>query len=1351
MITSLRPSRQPLGIPRDFGQNHASVGVPHGRINATRNGIFFMQKFICRLGFVLALIFTGAGLLRAEAAVDGQLTVWHPIAVTFAGPEASERDNAPNPFYDMRLLVTFTGPSNERFVVPGFFDGDGHGGPKGNAWQVRFTPNASGEWKYQASLRTGPGIAIDLDHSAGKEVSLPDSSGTFNVTPLDPKAPGFLKWGRLGYADKHYLKFQDGPYWIRGGTDEPENFLAYNGFENTPPKHKYADHLSDWREGDPDWGDGKGRAIIGVLNYLAREHVNSIYFLTMNIGGDGKDVWPWTSPIDPKGNPANDNFHFDTAKLRQWEIVFAYAQRLGIALHVVFNEAESANKRELDEGELGPERKLYYREMIARFGHHPALQWNLCEEYNLDFDFGPERIRTFADYIREVDPYDHPITVHSAGNPVEALRFTYGDKRFDLTSIQLNQKPIHEVTEAIYRETDKAGRPLPVSLDEFTLDRGQRASHIPVDDAEGQRREKLWPTFLSGGMIEFILEDLLKTDSFKTPQRAKLWQYVWYARRFMEENLPFWEMQPADDLSEGSATIPLGIGKGQKVPLGPQVFAKKGEVYAVFYPTATATGTLDLSDLKGSAELRWFNPRSGEFEGERLPITGGAKHPIGTPPSRPDADWVVLIKQAERSPSASNHFPGKEWESRSPESAGLDGKKLDLFAEHLGGDGCIVRDGALIKTWGKFDANKDWASAAKPLLSMLLLLAVQEGRLKSVDALVKDTGWPLSEKDALMTYRHLANMVSGYSCEEVPGSAWGYNDYAIQLYAKSLEKIFRTSLNDAFNQRLAVLQFEDGEIFGSRHGTGVTASPRDFARIGWLWLNRGKWSEKEIINARLMEEFLRPGVAADLPRTKRKTSDYLTIGSYGGGTDQTPYGPGVYGFNLWFNRRLSSGQLVWPGLPEDSFQANGMWNRDTVTVIPSLRMVAAVRGAAHDKFIPGDSSNGFNQNMALLAQAAGYQPATEQNREAPAVTSISTRGFMDSAHHWYKIKDESRVIQATPNQKQHDPSQVKEIAQNILLFQRDNGGWPKDYDMQAILTDEQKKAIKETHAKQDTSYDNHNIHSQVDYLARAYSMTNIPAWRDACLRGFDFMLASQFASGGFPQRYPNPTGYSAHITFNDGVMIGILNLFKDASDHQPQWSWLDEGRRKKAKEAVDLGVACILRCQIRVDGKRVGWCQQHDENSFEATTARTFELASICPQDTTEIVRFLMRLDRPTEEILSAINQTSEWLDKVKLVGIRTERVPAPVVEFQRHRSEFDVVVIEDSAARPIWARHYEIGTDRPIFAGRDGVKKYSLAEIERERRTGTPWYGYWPESFLKTDYPKWQAELAKPVTAGKQ
>jgi len=579
-----------------------------------------------------------------QPVVEGQRRVWQPLTISFGGPKAGENDTAPNPFLDFRLQVRLTAPSGRTYHAPGYFDGDGHGGGNGDVWRARFTPDEAGRWRFQASFRAGANVAVSLDPQAGNATAFDGAGGEFDVAERDAAAAGFRKWGRLEYVGKHYLKFRDGPYWIRGGADEPENLLAYAGFDDTLPSHTYSAHVADWRPGDPDWGNGQARGIIGAINYLAASHVNSIYFLLMNVGGDGSDVWPWLA-VDRKGNPANDNLHFDISKLRQWETVFDHAQRNGIFLHFVFNEAEEPNKRELDDGELGPERKLYYREMIARFGHHLALEWNLCEEYNLRFDFGPQRVRDFADYIRSVDPYHHPVTVHSAGDPLEKLRFTFGDARFSLTSIQLNQRPIHEVTEQFRRATAEAGRPLPISLDEFTLDRGQASAAQPVDEAVGHRREKLWPTYLSGGIIEFILDDLLETDSFKTPEREQLWKFTWFARRFMEEQLPFWEMEPADNIVTGGATITVRAGRGKTVELGPQVFAKPGEVYAVYLPDASPAGVLDLSAAAGEFKLSWYNPRSGEFAGAPRAITGGRPIPLGDPPSEPAEDWVVLVKR----------------------------------------------------------------------------------------------------------------------------------------------------------------------------------------------------------------------------------------------------------------------------------------------------------------------------------------------------------------------------------------------------------------------------------------------------------------------------------------------------------------------------------------------------------------------------------------------------------------------------------------------------------------------------------------------------------------------------------
>ena len=498
-------------------------------------------------------------------------------------------------------------------------------------------------------------MAISLDADAGSPAAFDGASGKFDVKPLDPEAPGYYKWGRLEYVGKFYLKFKDGPYWIKGGPDSPEDFLAYAGFANTTPTYHFKPHVSDWKSGDPDWDDGKGRGIIGALNYLSSVHANTIFLLTMNVGGDYKNVWPWAGEIDPEGNPDNDNLHFDLKKLSQWEIVFAHAQRKGIFLHFVFNEGEVPNKYELDGGKLGPERKLYYRELLARFGHHLALEWNLCEEYNLPFQnpaLTKDTIRQFAGYVQAVDPYGHPITVHTSGDAFAELQFIFGDKRFSITSIQAVQQPVGPLVERFREATAKAGRPLPVAIDEFTVYQpGQEYSWTAMDNPQRHRMEKLWATYLSGGIIEFILEDeLKKTESFKTPARAALWKYTWYARKFMEENLPFWEMEPADDLITGEAMLTVIENTSYshrhdllKHEIGAQVFTKPGVVYAVYLPVARSGAKIDLSAAKGAMTLRWYNPRTGEFDGTPRSVNGGGIVEIGSPPSQIGQDWTLLI------------------------------------------------------------------------------------------------------------------------------------------------------------------------------------------------------------------------------------------------------------------------------------------------------------------------------------------------------------------------------------------------------------------------------------------------------------------------------------------------------------------------------------------------------------------------------------------------------------------------------------------------------------------------------------------------------------------------------------
>ncbi|TWU41094.1 pectate lyase [Novipirellula artificiosorum] len=380
---------------------------------------------------------------------------------------------------------------------------------------------------------------------------------------------------------------------------------------------------------------------------------------------------------------------------------------------------------------------------------------------------------------------------------------------------------------------------------------------------------------------------------------------------------------------------------------------------------------------------------------------------------------------------------------------------------------------------------------------------------------------------------------------------------------------------------------------------------------------------------------------------------------------------------------------------------------------------------------------------AALDQACAEGPTGPKgplkSEKASHLEPIDLSPFGSCIHHWRDLRDESRFIQVEKDQPSYRPEQVREIVNNILLFQRSNGGWPKDYDMTAVLTANQRAQVIATRDNDDTSYDNGNLHSQVAYLARAVSQVNDPRWRNACQSGFDFILRSQYAHGGFPQRFPKPNSYHAHITFNDGVMMGILNVLQDAAEGAKHFAWLDDDRRQQARRAVASGIDCILRCQIQRNGKRTGWCQQHHEETFQPQPARTFELASLCPQETTEIVRFLMRDASPSDEVNESVDSAIAWLKTVRLTNLRIEKVKSTRESFLRHDTDIDVVVIQDPNGKPIWARHYEIETDRPVFAGRDGIKKYELASIERERRTGTAWYGTWPQALLEREYPQWR------------
>lgn len=312
------------------------------------------------------------------------------------------------------------------------------------------------------------------------------------------------------------------------------------------------------------------------------------------------------------------------------------------------------------------------------------------------------------------------------------------------------------------------------------------------------------------------------------------------------------------------------------------------------------------------------------------------------------------------------------------------------------------------------------------------------------------------------------------------------------------------------------------------------------------------------------------------------------------------------------------------------------------------------------------------------------------------------------------------------------------IADNFILYQRSSGGWPKNVEMAKVVSDTERAAILSQKNNNDSTIDNGATYTQLSFLAQVYTAQRQERHRESFLKGFDYLLKAQYPNGGWPQFYPDPRGYHKHITFNDGAMIGVMKLLRDVAHAKPVYSFVDEARRASAAKAVEKGIECILKTQVIVNGRRVVWGAQHDEVTFAPAAARTFEPASLSAGESVDIVRFLMSIKDPSPAIVDAVESAVKWFEETELKGVKWIENADP-----SQPGGIDRVVVKDPN-RSIWARFYEIGSNRPIFAGRDGVVKYDLAQIEHERRINYNWYIDGPAKLLKRDYPAWRKRTAK-------
>jgi len=605
-----------------------------------------------RSALITALLIVLVTSCQQKTQITGELKMWHKITLSFTGPHVSEMDEF-NPFLNYRMDVEFTNGSLT-YVVPGYFAADGmaqiSSADEGNIWRVHFSPNKKGEWKYKVSFKTGENIAVSDTPQVFKSAGYFDGEeGSFIVVESDKTGCDMRAKGRLQYVGEHYLKeAETGEWFLKVGADAPENLLAYEDFDATPNalgfRKSWSSHKQDYIS-DADtflWGKNKGKNLLGAINYLASKRMNVFSFLTFNVDGDDRNVFPHILKVDLKtyqDSASNKKkykkawdemvYHtrFDVSKMAQWENIFEYGTMKGMFLH--FKTQETENDHSMDGGNCDVERKVYYRELIARFSHHPALNWNMGEENTQK----PEQVKYAVDYVHAIDPYHHLIVLHTF--PEQEERYTpHLGKNSQLTGIsnQLKERDFSDVHPRVVRwvkESSKAGKKWVVAVDE-----PGDAGHALVPDEEDPERieargNALWGTFMGGGCgVEWYFgykhpHSDLTCEDWHT--RDKMWDQSYYAVTFFR-TLPVDKMESRDDL----------------VLDGDYCFCKEGELYVVYSKVSLKECSIDLSGVENDFIGKWYNPTKGIYLDTTIDVKGSMITKIEKPDSN---DWVLLLNK----------------------------------------------------------------------------------------------------------------------------------------------------------------------------------------------------------------------------------------------------------------------------------------------------------------------------------------------------------------------------------------------------------------------------------------------------------------------------------------------------------------------------------------------------------------------------------------------------------------------------------------------------------------------------------------------------------------------------------
>lgn len=676
------------------------------------------------------------------------------------------------------------------------------------------------------------------------------------------------------------------------------------------------DHVFVCGPGDPEGFLYRGELLpdgtragdqVALIRRMLENGGNCLYLQAVRShGGDG----------EADHNPFVD--HDPTAGIHprvldQWEEWFTLMDDHGILIYFFFYD-DSANPWPTGDRVEAAE-KVFVETLVNRFKHHRNLIWVVAEES--EEALSTERAESIVRIIRANDEHGHLVGNHHQSS--SAFKDWRPGSPFDHFAMQLNVE-----AGEVYGQARIA---LEKAKGHYQLIYAENTETPQTVDGW---RHHAWTVAMAGAMPMLIGMDVVTTPVEALRQCRILSEFF--------EDTDFYAMTVAPEMAAGSTRYVLSNG---------------GHSFIAWWDQVEADGELELSGLApGDYELLWLDCRTGRrMEAAQSVKEGKAAF------SRPASIGSDCALYGRIAPEDTREIvqPGKEWEWRTPEEAGLDPELLDRFAELAQGRGCIVRDGRMVYAWGDISTPQDIASASKPLYTHLLFRALETGLLESADDRVAkyqpcldDLNPALDFKDRRLTFRHLAFQTACLGYTEPSGGGFDYNDFTMGLFWDTLvNKVFDVSWDEAHDtlferELIGPLQFEDPFEFTTkdRKRGRPRMSPRDLARFGWLYFSGGKWHGRQLVSARHVRLVASDPLSLNIPRTRAIETESCATRSIGGSGDQNDH-HGSYSWLWWVNGMERDGQRWWPGVPSDMYCALGHGGKRGVAIFPSQRIVVS--------------------------------------------------------------------------------------------------------------------------------------------------------------------------------------------------------------------------------------------------------------------------------------------------------------------------------------------------------------------------------------------------------------------------